>query len=287
MVESSIRNLTCLNPQGSHQISYQLWGTPSSTEPPIICVHGLTRNSHDFDLMAAALSTDNQVICPDIIGRGNSDRLPNPSHYDYTQYVADMGKLISITEKNQVNWIGTSMGGLIGMMLASSPLKPIRKLIINDIGPHLEASALERIATYVGKSPIFKDLQEVETYLRKVHSPFDPMTDQNWQDMAKYSSFKTGPDSFELNYDRKIGENLRKNLTGKDVDLWPIWNLITCPTLVIRGKKSDLLSKETADKMRTTGPKATIVEYEDAGHAPSLMSKGEIEMIKNWLNETP
>ena len=177
------------------------------------------------------------------------------------------------------------MGGLIGMMLAAMPQSPIKCLIINDVGPYLEARALDRIGSYVGTAPKFQNLKEVEHYLRTVHAPFAPMTNQDWQTMAQHSSKQTPEGNYQLSYDPKIGDALRASLTGQDVNLWPIWEAITCPTLVIRGAKSDLLSKGTAQQMTTTGPKAQLIEIAEAGHAPSLMSQDQINLIANWLKE--
>ncbi len=276
--------VNCQNPKGSHKTAYFQWGNPGPT-PPIICVHGLTRNAHDFDKLAQALSHRTQVLCPDVVGRGQSDWLPSPQLYDYSQYVSDMNTLMTQTKAPKISWIGTSMGGLIGMMLAAMPQSPIKCLIINDVGPYLEAKALDRIGSYVGTAPKFQNLKEVEHYLRTVHAPFAPMTNQDWQTMAQHGSKQTPDGSYQLSYDPKIGDALRASLTGQDVNLWPIWEAISCPTLVIRGAKSDLLSKGTAQQMTTTGPKAQLIEIAEAGHAPSLMSQDQINLIANWLKE--
>lgn len=285
MATSTRHSLTCINPTGTHHISYQQWGT-NTGKPPIICTHGLTRNSHDFDKLAKTLSSQAQLICPDIVGRGKSDHLPNIALYDYAQYVSDMATLIARGKHTQVDWIGTSMGGLIGMMLAASPLSPIRRLIINDVGPFLEAAALERISTYVGGAPHFNTLDDVEQYLRTIHAPFAPMSNEDWQHMAATSAEKTSNGHYQLTYDPKIGTALRASLTGEDINLWPIWEAIKCPTLVLRGQFSDLLSQATATRMTQTGPKAKQIEIAEAGHAPSLMSEDQIQIIKTWLDET-
>jgi len=296
MPQSIRKEINCLNPAGSHTMSYQLW-SPSphtqqdeNTQAPIFCVHGLTRNSNDFNDLAQVMSQQRQVICPDIIGRGQSEWVAHAHLYDYSQYVSDVAALINHANKhtshNHVDFIGTSMGGLIGMMLAAIPNTPIARLVINDVGPFLEASALDRIATYTGTAPAFTTLQEAETYLRKIHAPFAPMTDKNWQEMAKHGTKQTSDGLYHLNYDPKIGDTLRAGLTGTDINLWPLWNMIQCPTLVIRGEHSDLLSKATAQQMTTTGPKAKLIEIETAGHAPSLMSMDQIDLIKTWLTDT-
>ncbi len=271
-------------------MSYQLWGQDHDTQAPIFCVHGLTRNSHDFDKLAQSLSQQRQVICPDIIGRGQSEWVSHINLYDYSQYVSDVAALINQTNKemnhNHVDFIGTSMGGLIGMMLAAIPNSPIARLVINDVGPFLEASALDRIASYTGTAPAFSSLIEAEGYLRKIHAPFAPMTDEDWQAMAEHGTKQTTDGLYHLNYDPKIGDALRAGLTGTDINLWPLWDLVQCPTLVIRGENSDLLSPATAQQMSTTGPKAKLIEIKTAGHAPSLMSKDQIDLVKTWLIDT-
>ncbi len=284
MTTPHLKYINCLNPSGTHKTAYFQWDTPNTTSP-IICVHGLTRNAHDFDKLAQALSHRTQVICPDVVGRGQSDWLPSPQLYDYSQYVSDMNTLITQTKSPKISWVGTSMGGLIGMMLAAMPQSPIKYLIINDVGPYLEAKALDRIASYTGTAPKFKNLQEVEQYLRTVHAPFAPMTNQDWQAMARHGSKQTANGNYQLSYDPKIGDALRASLTGQDINLWPIWEAISCPTLVIRGAKSDLLSQETAQQMTKTGPKAQLIEIAQAGHAPSLMSQDQINLIANWLKD--
>lgn len=284
MTTSELKKLTCANPSGQHHIAYQKWGRKTE-RTPVICVHGLTRNSHDFDVLASSLSRDRLVICPDIVGRGQSDRLKDPAFYDYPQYAADMTNLISEIGGGPVDWVGTSMGGLIGMMLAAMPSTPIRRFVINDVGPYLEAAALERIGTYTGLAEEFSSLDELEDYLRKVHAPFAPMTDKNWQDMARHGAEQTDEGRYRLNYDPKIGDALRDKLTGEDVDLWPLWLAISCPVLLFRGGQSDLLSAETANKMTETGPSATLVTIDEAGHAPSLMSEDQIILLRDWLNE--
>ncbi len=285
MSEPTTKTYKGLSPAGFHKISYRQWGSDPKKDA-IICAHGLTRNAHDFDKLAARLSERYQVSCPDFPGRGQSAWLASESLYDYAQYLADMNALIARLGKTEIDWIGTSMGGLVGMMLAAMPSSPIRRLIINDIGPLVKNEALERIAGYVGLAPSFSSLAEVKTYLRRVHAPFAPMTDEDWQQMAKTSATRSESGSFDLNYDPKIGDAIRTSLTGSDVNLWPVWDNVSCPTLVLRGTQSDLLDRPTAIAMTERGPKARLIEVPGAGHAPSLMSHDQIEMIEMWLHET-
>lgn len=290
---------------GFHKVSYQEWGSggvsssngkavnskSSSTglatqACPLICVHGLTRNSHDFDKLAAKISQSRLVVCPDIVGRGQSGWLSNGALYDNIQYNADMNALIARLGCDEVDWLGTSMGGLIGMMLAASENSPIRRLILNDIGPYISYGSLKRIGNYVGKAPEFSDLKEAENYLREIHAPFAPMNDDDWRDMAATGVRENENGKLTLNYDPKIGDPLRAGLTGFDVNLWPLWDMIKCPVLVFRGAESDLLTAEITDKMSKRGPCASIVEIDGAGHAPTLNSEEDIELIEEWLNES-
>jgi pimeloyl-ACP methyl ester carboxylesterase len=287
MKASTRHKLFGLSPCGFHTISYQLWQTEENDQNRhIICVHGLTRNSHDFDKLAAHLSEKYTLACPDIVGRGQSSWLPVYDHYDYPQYLADMNALYARLNVKSIDWIGTSMGGLIGMMFAAMPNSPIQRLVINDVGPILKRAALERIGNYTGVAPPFESEAEAESYLRKIHAPFHPMTDQDWQEMTARGLIKGEDGKLRLNYDPKIGTALRTSLTGTDVNLWQVYDAIKCPTLVIRGANSDLLDKPTATEMTKRGPKASLVEIEGAGHAPSLLSIDQIEMIENWLETT-
>lgn len=277
---------------GFHKISYQDWPDlrPSGeieAQPtaPVICVHGLTRNSHDFDKMAARLCRERRVVCPDVVGRGQSDWLENAALYENLQYNADMNALIARLDVPEVDWVGTSMGGLIGMMLAASAKSPIRKMVINDVGPYISYSSLSKIGNYVGRFPEFSDLDEAEAYLREIHAPFAPMSNKDWRDMARFGVRELENGNLALNYDPKIGDPLRAGLTGFDVNLWPLWDMITCPVLVFRGENSELLTQETAERMATTGPLAEIIEIKDAGHAPTLNTARQIGMIRDWLDE--
>lgn len=283
MRESKRESVTGLGICGFHTISYQLWQPEGPAKGHIICAHGLTRNSHDFDPLAQRLSETYIVACPDIVGRGQSSWLPIADPYDYPQYLSDMNALTAQLHATTLDWIGTSMGGLIGMMYAAMPNSPIRRLIINDVGPLIKKEALDRIAAYTGVAPSFQNLGEVENYLRKVHAPFHPMTDENWKSMALHGARQGEDGQFRLTYDPKIGDALRQSLTGTDIDLWHIYDAITCPVLLIRGANSDLLDSETAQEMTRRGPEAELIEIEEAGHAPSLMSQDQISLINEWL----
>ncbi len=274
-----------LSKSGFHSLAYRDWGR--ATAPSVlICVHGLTRNGRDFDHLARALCDRTRVLCPDVVGRGESDHLADPAGYGFPQYLSDMTALIARAGLAQVDWVGTSMGGLIGMMLAAQPKSPVRRLVINDVGPFLPKAALRRIADYVGQDHSFADIAEAEIYMRACYATFGPLTDEEWQHLTAHS-FVARPDGrLKRSYDRGIAESF-KSSEAEDVDLWPVWDRIGCPTLVIRGAESDLLLAETAAEMAARGPKAQVVEVPGCGHAPALMASDQIAIIERWLDRSP
>ena len=259
-----------LGPSGFHRVCYTDWGKAGAART-VLAVHGLTRNGRDFDRIASALSSDEdagpRIVCPDMVGRGRSDWLPAPAQYAYPQYMADMTALIARLGVAAVDWIGTSMGGLIGMMMAAQPGTPIRRLVLNDVGPLVPKAAVARIASYVGQDPRFAKLEDVEAYLRQVHAPFGPLSDADWRHLALNGHRRLDGGGFGLAYDPQIALAF-KEPGGKDIDLWPVWDAIRCPVLVLRGEKSDLLLPRTAQEMKHRGPKATVVDIAGVGHAP-------------------
>ena len=275
------KDVACIGPHGFHRVAYSEWGGPDNRSV-LMCVHGLTRNGRDFDFLAAALEDRYRVVCPDVAGRGRSDWLGNPEDYNNPQYVADMAALIARLGVDSVDWLGTSMGGLMGMMMAAMLGAPIRRLVLNDVGPWIPKSALERIGGYVGLDPHFDDMAGVEAYHRDVHASFGPLTDAQWAHLAVHNTRQREDGGCGLGYDPAIGEAFRSNPI-QDVDLWALWDAVPCPVLVLRGAESDLLTKEVADEMTTRGPKAALVEFEDCGHAPALMAPDQIDAVRRWL----
>jgi pimeloyl-ACP methyl ester carboxylesterase len=270
-----------LSTGGFHRMVYVAWGYAGrSNRRPVICVHGLTRNGRDFDRLAQGLSSDRLVVCPDVVGRGQSDWLTDSTGYGYAQYCADMGGLIARLGVDAVDWVGTSMGGLIGMTLAAQPKSPIRRLVMNDVGPLIPAAALRRLSDYVGKDPRFESLADLESYLRQIHAPFGALDDAAWRHLAEHSQRRLPDSGFGLAYDPAIGKGLAAALT-RDVDLWALWQKVACPVLVLRGAESDLLPAETAKVMTE---KARVVEIPGTGHAPSLMVSDQIELVRSWLS---
>jgi pimeloyl-ACP methyl ester carboxylesterase len=266
---------------GRYALGYADWGERGAGRT-IVCVHGLTRNGRDFDHLAAVLAQEARVLCPDVVGRGRSDPLGQAADYAIPTYVVHMLQFIRQQGLEEVDWIGTSMGGLIGMGVAASEDSPVRRLVLNDIGPFLPKAALERINTYLGRDLRFADLRELETHLREVHAGFGPLTDEQWRHLAAHSACSYPDGRLGLAYDQRLGDPMRHGPI-EDVDLWPVWDRIRCPVLLIRGQKSDLLTPETAAEMTRRGPCAELVEIEGVGHAPALMAEEQIEIVRGWL----
>lgn len=275
------RTVQCLGPHGLHRMAYTEWGDRDNPRV-LICAHGLTRNGRDFDDLARALADRYRVICPDVVGRGRSDWLGVKTDYGFPLYVADMITLIARLDVGSVHWFGTSMGGLIGMLIASQPHSPISRLVLNDVGPVVTAASLRRIGQYVGNAPRFPTMAAAETYIREVSAPFGPLTDAQWRHLTQYT-VRPVDGGFAMVYDPGIGEVFRNNPIVMDVDLWETYDRIRCPTLALRGADSDLLEHETLVAMSTRGPRAGIVEFPGVGHAPMLMDEGQIAVVREFL----
>ena len=270
-----------LGPHGFHRIAYTEWGNADNPNV-LICVHGLTRNGRDFDVLAAAMQDRYRVICPDVVGRGESQWLSHAADYSYPQYLADMNALIARLNVETVHWVGTSMGGLIGMMLAGQPNTPIRRLVMNDVGPFIPKASLERLAQYVGRAPTMESVDDVEQYLRVVMAPFGKLTDAQWRHMAQHSSKQTPNGNFVLHYDLGIAD-VFKGAVMQDVNLWMFWQSVICPVLVIRGAESDLLLRETVEQMKALRSNVSSIEIPNTGHAPALMEEAQITAVRKFL----
>jgi len=279
----SERSYLGLSAAGFHRVAYTQWGRDDAPRTAV-CVHGLTRNGRDFDRLALALADGWRVACPDVVGRGRSDWLANPDFYTYPQYMADLTALIARLEVDQVDWVGTSMGGLLGMILAAQPNTPIRRLVINDVGPLVAKEGLQRIADYVGKDPVFDDIAGVEGYLRFVLMGFGTMPDEEWRHMAEHSARRRPDGTYGLAYDPGIAKPFTTQPVA-DVDMWGVWDRIRCPVLVLRGADSDLLLPETAEEMSRRGPGARVVEVPHAAHAPSLRTDEQIAIVRAFVEE--
>jgi pimeloyl-ACP methyl ester carboxylesterase len=249
-----------------------------------MCAHGLTRNGRDFDFLAERLSAGARVVCPDMPGRGRSDWLSNPTEdkgYNYPQYMLDATALIARLGVSQVDWVGTSMGALLGMMVAAQPGSPIRRLVMNDAGPFIPNSVPACLAAYVGLDKDFSTSEEVEAYVRTIYAGFGTLTDQQWHHIAHHSERRKANGKLGLAFDPDISLPLKPPF--RDVVLWPLWDAVRCPVLVLRGEQSEVLLPEVAEEMTRRGPKATVKVIPGCGHAPALMSPDQITIVERWL----
>ena len=276
------RFVQCASPKGLHRVAYLEWGDAGNPDV-LICVHGLTRCARDFDRLAAALCDRYRVICPDVAGRGGSDWLADPMLYAVPKYVGDMVTLVARLDVERVHWVGTSLGGLIGMGLAAQKGTPVAKLVLNDVGPVLAKASLERIATYVGLTPPLPTIEAAEQYVRAVSASFGKHSDAEWRFLTEVVVRQNADGSYRMHYDPRIAEPFKQTMPEGDMELWPVYDQIACPTLVIRGALSDLLSRDTCEKMAARGPKAKLVEFPDVGHAPTLMHADQIDAVRKFL----
>jgi pimeloyl-ACP methyl ester carboxylesterase len=281
--ECTENHVLCAHPGGLHRMAYTEWGEHDNPDV-VVCVHGLTRNGRDFDDLARALSRRFRVVCPDVVGRGRSGWLRDPAGYGVPQYVADMMVLLARLDVEQVRWVGTSMGGLIGMAIASAENSPISRLVLNDVGPSITAASLQRIGQYVGNAPVFTNLAEAEAYLRRVNAPFGALTNAQWHRLAETSVRHRADGHLEMRYDPGIGAPFRQAFVMQDVDLWPLYDRINCPVLVTRGAESDLLAPDVARAMTERGPKAALIEFPHVGHAPMFLEPAQIAPVQRFLN---
>jgi len=290
MSEARIKHVQCSSPAGLHRIAYKEWGDPANPRV-LVCVHGVTRVADDFDALARDLSDTYRVVCPDVAGRGRSDRLRDPQLYAVPQYVADMVTLIArVTANNedaQVDWFGTSMGGLIGMVLASLPGTPIAKLVLNDIGPVLDGGALRRIADYIGQDLHFPDFASGARFVRDVSTSFGPHSDDEWHKLAADVLRQAPNGEWVRHYDLALAEPFKAvSAERAELDqaaLWRAFDAIRCPTLLVRGELSDLLSHATAQEMATRGPRPRLVEIPGVGHAPTFVHADQIALARAFL----
>ena len=276
-----------LSAKGFHRVHYTEWGDAGNPRI-VVCVHGLTRTGRDFDDLARALQGEFRVACPDIVGRGLSDWLPASGDYGYPQYLADMNALIARltagAEHWELHWVGTSMGGIIGMLLAAQPRSPVRKLVVNDVGACIPKAALERIGMYLGRTPRFETLEALEAHLRRVSAPFGPLTDAQWRHLTVHAARQLDDGSWTTAYDPAIAAPFHEQ-PQHDIDLWRYWDAIRCPTLLVRGADSDLLPREVAAAMVARGPRPRLAEFSGVGHAPMLMAADQIAAVREFLLE--
>jgi len=291
LATATIESVQCSSPAGLHRIAYKQWGDPDNPRV-LVCVHGVTRVSDDFDALARHLASDYRVICPDVAGRGRSGRLAVAGLYTVPQYVADMVTLIARVTNvpgsdGTVDWFGTSMGGLIGLVLASLPGNPVGKLVLNDIGPIIDPGALARIGDYIGQDLRFASFEEGAQYVRTVSSSFGPHSDAEWHKLAADVLRQDTDGQWQRHYDMALAQPFKaatpETAQRDEAALWGAYDAITCPTLLVRGSESDLLSAATARMMTERGPRPQLVEIAGVGHAPTFVQADQIAIARRFL----
>lgn len=288
-MEARLKSVQCSSPAGLHRMAYKEWGDPDNPKV-LVCVHGVTRVADDFDHLARALGDEYRVVCPDVVGRGRSGRLRDPQYYTVPQYVADMVTLIARVTRDDsmgVHWFGTSMGGLIGMILASLDASPVRRLVLNDIGPVLDGAAIARIGEYIGQDLRFPDFDSGAAYVKAVSMSFGPHSEEEWFKLANDVLRQDADGQWVRHYDIGLAQPFRaitpERAAGDEAALWAAWDAIRCPTLLVRGELSDLLSHATALEMCTRGPKPRLVEIPGVGHAPTFVRPDQIAVAREFL----
>ncbi|BBB67321.1 alpha/beta hydrolase [Undibacterium sp. YM2] len=280
------KSVQCISPTGLHAMSYKEWGDPLNPKV-LVCVHGVTRVAEDFDSLAVALCNEYRVVCPDVVGRGYSGRLRNPMHYQIPQYVSDMVSLLARLDAQTVHWFGTSMGGLIGMSLASLPDNPIKKLILNDVGPVLNPDALARIGDYIGQDVRFDSFEEAQAYIKAISISFGPHSEAQWEKLARDVLRQNEQGQWVRHYDLGLAQPIKASTPElaaiAQTMLWTAYDAISCPTLLVRGAESDLLTAESAQAMTQRGPRARLVEFAGVGHAPTFVQPDQIAVAVDFL----
>jgi len=288
MSEPRLKSVQCSSPAGLHHMAYKEWGDPANPRV-LVCVHGVTRVADDFDALARALADRYRVVCPDVVGRGRSGRLRDPQHYTVPQYAADMVTLVArVTEGDEgVHWFGTSMGGLIGMVLASFEDSPIRRLVLNDIGPVLDPVAMARIGDYIGQDLRFPSFEAGARFVREVSDAFGPHSDEQWHKLAADVLVRTDGGQWTRHYDPALAKPFAaitpERAQEDEARLWAAYDAIRCPTLLVRGETSDLLSHATAEAMTQRGPRPKLVEIAGVGHAPTFLQPDQIAIAREFL----
>jgi len=291
MTEPRLAFVRCLDTRGLHRMAYWDWGDPAS-QRVAVCVHGLSRQGRDFDTLARDLVADGwRVVCPDVVGRGRSERLADPMGYVIPTYVADMVTLVARLGVEQVDWVGTSMGGLIGLGLAALQGSPVRRLVLNDVGPTIQPAALQRIGTYLGAPVRWATLDEAADALWAISQGFGPHTREQWVALTR-PQLVAVPEAegggFRPHYDPAIAVPFRaitpEIAAAGEAMLWQAWDRLRCPTLLLRGAQSDLLSHATAQAMCERGPRARLVEFDGVGHAPMLVQPEQRAVVREFLN---
>jgi pimeloyl-ACP methyl ester carboxylesterase len=288
MTEPRLNHVQCLDSRGLHRMAYWEWGDAANPRV-LVCVHGLSRQGRDFDTFAQAMQGEYRVVCPDVVGRGQSDWLTDPAGYQIPAYVGDMVTLLARLNASTVHWVGTSMGGLIGLALAALKDSPVQRLVLNDVGPVIEPSSLARIGTYLGLPVRWKTMDEAADTLWAISQGFGPHTREQWLALTR-PMLKADGDGFVPHYDPNIAVPFRaitpEAAKAGEAVMWTMFDSLRCPTLLLRGADSDLLTLQTAQAMQARGPKAELKQFAGVGHAPMLTSPDQIEVVREFLLRT-
>jgi pimeloyl-ACP methyl ester carboxylesterase len=280
-----LNHVQCLDNRGLHRMAYWEWGDAANPRV-LVCVHGLTRQGRDFDTLASALCSDYRVVCPDVVGRGRSDWLADPMTYAVPQYVADMVTLLARLNAKEVDWVGTSMGGLIGLGVAAVKGSPLRRFVINDVGPTIEPAAIARIGSYVGRAAQWPTLDEAADALWEISQGFGPHTRAQWLALTEPQLQHDGG-VFKPRSDPSIALPFKavtpQMAQAGEALLWHAWDSLTLPTLLLRGAQSDLLSPATAQAMTQRGPRAKLIQFDGVGHAPMLVQPEQVTAVRDFL----
>ncbi len=288
--EPRLNHVQCLGGAGLHRMAYWEWGDRQNPRV-LVCVHGLSRQGRDFDSLARAMQDSYRVICPDVVGRGQSDFLGNPMAYQISSYVADMVTLLARLDAATVHWVGTSMGGLIGMGLAAVKNSPVQRLVLNDVGPAIELQALTRIGNYLGLPLQWPSVEAAADYMLSISEGFGPHSPEQWmaltRPMLKPVSGADGKPAWAPHYDPAIALPFKaitpEFAAAGEALLWQAYDSLQCPTLLLRGANSDLLSVATAKAMSERGPRAELQEFAGVGHAPTLVAPEQIAAVREFL----
>jgi pimeloyl-ACP methyl ester carboxylesterase len=307
MTAVRVNSIACVNPTGLHRMAYYEWGDPDN-DSLLLCVHGLTRTGRDFDAVAERLSKRFRVVCPDVVGRGLSDWLTQPLGYAVPQYAADMVTLIARLQPKTLHWVGTSMGGLIALSYAAlvaqsqqrfrptpparlsasiaDPVVPISRLVLNDVGPKVEAVSLARIGQYLAQDLQFESFEASVQYMKQTAASFGPHTDEQWATLTRHY-FVPRDGRWVKHYDPGIAMAFagvsQELMTQGEQMLWGAYGCVNAPTLILHGKQSDLLTTDTVQKMVQINPQARAVVFDGVGHAPSLIVENQIQTVVDFI----
>lgn len=293
MAEPTLHYIQCPDPSGTHRMAYWEWGHAAAAHT-VLCAHGLTRQGRDFDVLAQALleraGGNLRIVCPDVAGRGQSDWLKESHGYQLPQYVGDMLALLAHLKPQTLDWVGTSMGGLIGMGVAAHAGTvgcTVRNLVLNDVGPAVQWASIVRIGSYLGKNMHFPSLQAAADAMWSISTSFGPHTPEQWLQLSSHMVRQHADGGVVLHYDPAIADPVRVMTEevarqGEDA-LWQLYDTLKARTLLLRGADSDLLSTQTAHAMCERGPRAQLVEFAGVGHAPTLIAQDQVDVVARFL----